>query len=193
MGNQIYSDEYTDYQLDRGGLRRYIRNKLYFANILRFVNGPTIDFGCGVGELLQLLPKGSIGLEVNESAVTYCNKQSLDVRLYEPEQDDYRLDNLPSGIFSSLVMAHVLEHLTDSHEVISKLLATGRRLGLKRLIFVVPGVKGFKHDTTHQTFLDPAYFKTNNITATQDYRIMHQAYFPVNCRCFPAFLPTMNW
>jgi SAM-dependent methyltransferase len=184
MSEKLYAEEYTTYQLERSSFRRWVRNNLYFKNILRFVTGPTIDFGCGVGELLELLPKGSVGLEVNDSAVAYCRSRGLDVRLYDPELDAYQLNQLPANTFSTLVMAHVLEHLTESNEVIKQLLATGQRLGLERLIFVVPGVKGFKHDATHQTFLDPAYFKTHKIIDTQGYRIMHQAYFPVNSQAF---------
>ncbi len=184
MSEKLYAEEYTTYQLERSGFRRWVRNNLYFKNLLRFTTGPTIDFGCGVGELLDLLPAGSVGLEINESAVNYCLGRGLDVRLYDPETDNYRLAELPANTFTSLVMAHVLEHLTDSHEVIQQLLATGQRLGLERLIFVVPGVKGFKHDATHQTFLDPEYFKTHKITSAQGYRISHQAYFPVNSQAF---------
>ncbi|CCH56887.1 hypothetical protein BN8_06277 [Fibrisoma limi BUZ 3] len=187
MTDNLYAEEYTAYQLQRSGFRRWVRNNLYFKNILQFVTGPTIDFGCGVGELLELLPTGSVGLEVNESAVRYCQSRGLDVHLYDPEADGYRLGGLPVGQFKSLVMAHVLEHLTDSDEVIKKLLSTGQRLGLERLVFVVPGVKGFKHDTTHQTFLDPAYFKKFSLLNTNGYRVIHQAYFPINSQKFSGF------
>lgn len=186
MSEKLYAEEYTTYQLERNDFRRWVRNNLYFKNILNFVTSPTIDFGCGVGELLELLPAGSIGLEINQSAVDYCRSRGLDVRLYEPDTDVYQLAELPANTFKSLVMAHVLEHLTDSHEVIQQLLTTGNRLGLDRLIFVVPGVKGFKHDATHQTFLDPAYFKTHKITSAQGYQIIHQAYFPVNSQRFSS-------
>lgn len=184
MSEKLYAEEYTAYQLERNSFRRWVRNNLYFKNILRFVSGPTIDFGCGIGELLELLPTNSVGLEINDSAVRYCQSRGLDVRLYSPEADDYELYGLEPGRYQTLVMAHVLEHLTDSHDVIRKLLTTGHRLGLKRLIFIVPGVKGFQHDATHQTFLDPAYFKTHSLQTTNGYRIIRQAYFPINSKWF---------
>lgn len=186
MPEKLYAEDYTAYQLERSAFRRWIRNNLYIRNMVRFATGPTIDFGCGVGEVLERLPTGSVGLEVNEVTVAYCRSRGLDVRFYDPETDDYQLGDFVPGRYKSLLMAHVLEHLTDSHEVIRKLLGAGGRLGLERLIFVVPGVKGFQHDATHQTFLDKAYFGQHNLYQTNGYRVIHQAYFPVNSRWFSS-------
>ena len=50
---------------------------LAFARQL--ADGPTLDYGCGAGELLELLPAGSEGAEVNREAVEYCRSKGLRV------------------------------------------------------------------------------------------------------------------
>jgi phytoene dehydrogenase-like protein len=187
MNEKIYAEEYTAYQLERSSFRRWVRNNLYIKNMIRFATGPTIDFGCGVGEVLEQLPAGSVGLEVNEVTVAYCQRQGLDVRQYDPETDQYRLADYEPGKYKSLLMAHVLEHLTDSQEVIRTLLTTGERLGLDRLIFVVPGVKGYQHDATHQTFLDKEFFRQHNLATFGNYRLIHQKYFPIDSKVFSGY------
>lgn len=187
MSEKLYAEEYTAYQLERSAFRRWVRNNLYIKNMIQFATGPTIDFGCGVGEVLEQLPVDSIGLEVNETAVAYCQRRGLNVQLYDPELDDYRLAAFKPSHYKALLMAHVLEHLTDSHEVVKKLLTTGERLGLDQLIFVVPGVKGFQHDATHQTFLDRDYFLKHGLTAYGSYKLIHQKYFPINSKVFSAY------
>ena len=45
-------------------LRKVVKG-FYLRSVLSLLNGPTIDYGCGAGQLLALLPAGSLGLEVN--------------------------------------------------------------------------------------------------------------------------------
>jgi len=99
-----YDQEYTNYQLKRSWFRKKARN-IYLKNTLRFVIGKTIDFGCGIGELLSLLPEGSIGYEINEATVRYCKKMGLNVEYYNPELDKYELNQLKPGIYSTLILS----------------------------------------------------------------------------------------
>jgi hypothetical protein len=84
-----YDQTYTDYQDGRSGFCKVLR-AFFLKNALRHVKGKTIDFGCGTGELLALLPKGSVGFDVNPYSVDYCVKNNLDVRRYFPEIDHYQ-------------------------------------------------------------------------------------------------------
>lgn len=187
MNDPVFGEAYTTYQLERSGLRRWIRRQTYFRNMLRFVQGPTLDFGCGVGEFLALLPAGSVGYEINEATVRYCRSRGLTVQLYDPDRDAYQLSDRQPGQFQTLVVAHVLEHLPDAHTVIRQLLATADRLRLRRVLFVVPGEKGYQHDKTHRTFIDPAYFRQHGLEQVGPYRIVHQRYFPVPAQWFSRF------
>ena len=92
----LYAQEYFDYLQNRSIVRRQIR-KLYLNHIRSFCVEETIDFGCGIGELLSLLPEGSIGFEVNHVAVNFCRSKGLKVAHYSPDKDDYRFEMLDKG------------------------------------------------------------------------------------------------
>ena len=67
----LYSREYFEYLRNRGSLRKSIR-KFYLRDIRKYCIGKSIDFGCGTGELLAMLPAGSAGFEINRVAVEFC-------------------------------------------------------------------------------------------------------------------------
>ena len=85
-----YGQEYTDYQAGRSRLRKVLRRP-WLRAAAGFVEGPSIDLGCGVGELLERLPAGSMGLEINKASVDHCRAKGLDVTYYDGWADDWRL------------------------------------------------------------------------------------------------------
>ncbi len=175
----LYAGDYFDYLHDRGVVRKFIR-RLYLRDIRQYCLGPTLDFGCGVGELLRILPPGSIGLEVNPVAVAYCRAQGLEVSLYDPEQDGYRLQQVPEQVYSTFTMNHVLEHIDSAGEAAHILFSSCRRLGIRRLVLTVPGSKGYQSDATHRTFIDQAYLEKTGVLDHPDYQLVKAKYFPFN-------------
>lgn len=176
---EIYSQEYFDYLNNRSAIRRLVR-KVYLNNIRKYCVGKTIDFGCGIGELLKLLPDGSVGYEVNKVVVDFCRKKGLPVELYVPEADNYYFKMIEPGKFSTFTMNHVLEHLKNSYETINKIFESCKRLGIQRIIFTVPGVKGFQMDRTHETFIDLSYFTEHGLLNNHYYKLKTTFYFPFN-------------
>ncbi len=183
---KLYSQEYFEYLQNRGPFRKLIR-KIYLHDIRKFCLGKTIDFGCGVGELLGMLTKDSIGFEVNRNAADFCKSKGLKVELYDPEKDNYRFDMIAKGIYTSFTMNHVLEHIENSHEVIKKIVESCNRLEIKRIVFTVPGYKGFRLDKTHRTFIDGKYFADNGLLDNKYYKIKLCKYFPVNWAKFGRY------
>lgn len=177
--DQLYSSDYFNYLVKRSKIRRLIRH-LYLKDISTYCKGKTIDFGCGIGELLKLLPKGSIGFEVNKVAVDFCTSNGMDVRLYHPELDDYSLSMLEKSSYTTFTMNHVLEHLENSHAVIEKIFASCHRLGISRIVFTIPGYKGYLSDKTHLTFIDRKYFEEHNLFSNPHFKLSHSKYFPIN-------------
>ncbi len=173
-----YDEKYTRYQADRGAFRRCIR-RLYLRRTLRRIQGRTIDFGCGIGELLSLLPPGSVGYEVNEATVCYCRESGLNVRLYRPDEDHYELKDCREGQFETFVMMHVLEHLPEAPEILRTLARSCARLGIRRMILVIPGWKGFLHDPTHAVFVNRSFLETQGLTSMEGYRIVETSFFPI--------------
>ena len=183
---QLYSQEYFEYLRNRGSIRKFIRT-FYLRDIRNYCKGKTIDFGCGTGELLARLPAGSAGFEINPVAVEFCKSQGLDVRLYDPADDDYRFEMIRKDEFNSFTMNHVLEHLENSYAIMNKIFESCKRLGIKRIVFTVPGQKGFRSDKTHLTFIDRKYLEDNGLTDHKYYKLNFSKYFPVNWRKFSQY------
>jgi len=187
---EAYDRRYTDYQSRRSALRKWIRG-FYLRSAARLVHGPTIDFGCGVGEFLRELPAGSVGLELNEATVAHCQAQGLDVLHYDADTDDWALGPLAARTqrFGSLSICHVLEHLDRPVEYFRKLLLAARRLGVDRVLVIVPGRSGFASDDTHLTFVDLPMLSDPAVVAGTGFAMGNSHYFPGNVRRFGDFFP----
>ena len=180
---EIYSQEYFDYLKDRSPIRKKVRT-IYLNDIKKYCIGKTIDFGCGIGELLKTLPEGSVGYEVNKIVVNYCKKNGLNVNLYVPETDNYNFSMIEPGRYETFTMNHVLEHLDRSFEIMNKIFESCDRLGIIRIVFTVPGHKGYKTDITHQTFINMNYLNKTGICKNKHYQLRISKYFPVNSEAF---------
>jgi SAM-dependent methyltransferase len=178
---------YTTYQTQRSTLRKLVR-QFFLRHAASFCRGRVLDFGCGVGELLRRLPAGSRGLEVNPFTVRHCQENGLDVELYDPAADKYRLAQARHGEFQTLVVSHVLEHLPDPQRVLRALLATCRERAIGRLVMIVPGAAGFASDPTHKTFITAAYLRTHGFFDEPHAKLTHIGYFPINCRRLGDYL-----
>lgn len=177
-----YGSEFTNFQINRSRLRRIVR-KLYFQNILKFIKGRTIDFGCGVGDLLSLLPNGSIGFEINPVSVQHCQERGLDVFLFDPDKDRYEFSSLEHKKFKTFVTSHVLEHLDDPGKVFKKIQKSCKTIGIEKIVVVVPGYKGFYCDefAGHKNYIEKDFF-TKNIDS--DYVVKSKKFFPINSATF---------
>lgn len=183
---EIYSQDYFEYLNNRSPIRRKVRT-IYLNDIKKYCIGKTIDFGCGVGELLKILPAGSVGFEVNKVVVDFCRKNGLNVNLYVPETDNYDLNMIEAGKYETFTMNHVLEHLENSYQPITKIFQSCARLGIKRIVFTVPGHKGYKSDKTHETFINIDYLKSTGICENEFYQMSVNKYFPVNSETFSKY------
>ena len=161
----------------RHPMRRFVKG-FYLRNILRDVHGAAIDFGCGAGQLLERLPPGSVGLEVNRYLIDELRSSGLTVYQAQAEMQDFELTGFASDCFRTLVISHVLEHLPDPVAALKTLLAACLRLGIKRVVVVVPGAKGYSSDHTHKTFIDQAYLETRVAQISEGFVRSSISYFP---------------
>ncbi|MCC2681671.1 MAG: hypothetical protein K0S36_1235 [Nitrosospira multiformis] len=177
--NETYNSEYTNYQTNRNRFRRWGR-QVYLRKASSLVNGPTLDFGCGIGELLTRLPSGSMGLEYNKTTISYCDAQGLDVVFYDGFEDDWCLSSVPKGRkFESMVISHVLEHLEEPEKILPKLLVTSKSFGVRTVLVIIPGKAGFKSDPTHRKFVDINMLK-EVVHKAPGWNIKSMEYYPFN-------------
>lgn len=181
MSTHDYDAVYADRQLgrSRNPLRRLVKG-FYLRDLMREVRGPAIDFGCGAGQILARLPAGSLGLEVNPTLVKALQASGLNAQLYDPEHDQLRFDGLDCGRFETFVMSHVLEHFDHAADALHKILQACARLGIARVIIVVPGEKGYLFDKTHRSFVNVEYLKQHHLLDSDGYRVSTMRYFPIN-------------
>lgn len=184
-----FNADYTEYQLQRSWLRRQVR-RVYLASAQRKLQGATLDFGCGVGELLARLPAGSMGVEYNPATVAFCRTQGLYVVSYDGFADDWSLSTLPvDRQFTSMVISHVLEHLDRPVEVLPRLLAAAAVRGVERVLVIVPGRAGYRIDATHATFVDLPMLARPEILKDTDFEMTSAGYFPGNWRRLGDWFP----
>lgn len=121
----------------------------YRWNLKRLGLGKTLDVGCGIGRHLWHLPEGSVGVDHNshaiETAKEATGKEAFTV-------DDF-MKNRPfkKNHFDSMLLAHVLEHVTTSQgkQIIKDYLPYVS----SRVVVICPQEKGFPTDETHINFL----------------------------------------
>lgn len=182
-----YDEGYARCQAQRSWFRKQVR-RLYLAHTLRSIKGRAIDFGCGAGALLSRLPAGSIGLDVNRSAVEHCIRIGLKAQVYEPERDQYQLSICEPGRYATLILSHVLEHLDSPGDILRTLAESCRRIQVERIIVIIPGRKGFHGDATHRTFIDRGYLLDHGLDGISGFHIAHMCYFPGNLSWLGAIL-----
>ncbi len=193
-----YGRWYAAERLRRGRhpLRQVVK-AFYLNHVLRDVRGPTIDIGCGAGQLLARLPTGSIGLEVNGHLVDPLRAAGLPSILYDPDQDRFALTDLPVGRFQTVVTSYFLEHLRNADKVLRTLLDTCARLRISRVIAVVPGWRGFQSDETHRTYIDEQYVARHHLDRYGGFELATVRYFPLNVERFGDYAagqePKLVW
>jgi len=163
----------------RHPLRRSIK-RFYLDNVLQDVQGPTIDLGCGAGQLLARLPVGSLGVEVNPVLVEHLRSAGMNVLGYDAANDGFALTGFREDYYKTLVISHVLEHFEDTASVIRALWRSCARLGIEKIVAIVPGAKGYASDATHKTFVDVSFIEAQGLRRVEGFELVKWRYFPIN-------------
>ena len=174
-----FDEAYAARQISRRGnpLRRWLR-AFYLDRVVRFAHGPTVDIGCGAGPLLRRLPAGSIGLEVNPTLVTALRAEGFTVIAAEQDPSRIVLDQVEPHAVQTAVLSHVLEHFDAAADVLKRLFEDCRRLGITRLVVVVPGRVGYDSDATHRTYVTLDYLRSHSLLQGPGRRVVHHSFFP---------------
>jgi SAM-dependent methyltransferase len=123
----------------------------YRWNLRRLNPGFTLDVGCGIGRNLYAV-KG-VGVDHNAEAVAVARSRGFTA--FTPE-DFTSTGYAEPGKFDSMLLAHVVEHMTrpEASRLIATYLPYVRSLG--KVIVIAPQEAGYRTDPTHIEFMDHA-------------------------------------
>ena len=125
----------------------------YRWNIERLRLGRTLDIGCGIGRNLANLNVQSVGVDHNADSVAAARARGFEAFTVE---DFLASDHARAGSFESMLVAHVVEHMSADQAVrmidsyLPYLVAGGR------VCVVTPQEAGYRSDATHVEFVDQA-------------------------------------
>jgi len=120
-------------------------------NLRRLQLGLTLDVGCGVGRNLEALE--GVGVDHNPTSVASARRRGLTA--FTP--DEFAASGYATpGRFDSLLLAHVVEHMTgpEAYDLVGTYLPYVRPSG--RVVLIAPQEAGFRSDDTHIEFMDDA-------------------------------------
>jgi len=161
--------------------RRLYHGWFFYPRIFRrFTTTDTIvDLGCGTGEFLNYCRKRkheALGGDSNEAVARRCQRNGFKTII----DNICQLNSLKQQCFKYAICDNVLEHL-DLEELnrlftrLGELLVPG---GI--FICIVPGLKGFRCDPTHKTYV--CHDLLTGILMRRPFRITSCYYHPVNLR-----------
>ncbi len=99
---------------------------------------------------------------------------------FDQRYTEYQLGFLETSQYNTFIVSHFLVHLDSPNEASRQMVSSCHRLGIRRVIVVVPGPMGFRYDKTHRTFIDRTYLQQNNQFGLPGYAISTMKYYPFN-------------
>ena len=122
----------------------------YRRHIRRVVEGRVLDIGCGIGRNLHHLDGRGVGVDINPHSIEVARERGLTA--YTTDQFVTCPDAVLGG-YDSLLLAHVLEHMTldQASNLVGVYLRYLRPGG--RVVVIVPQEAGFDSDPTHVDFV----------------------------------------
>ncbi|MBI4514730.1 MAG: class I SAM-dependent methyltransferase [Deltaproteobacteria bacterium] len=157
--------------LGGAGWKRWLDvQRPYRRHLRRLALGFTLEVGCGLGRNLLHLERHGVGVEHNPRAVEIARRRGCTVMLPEEFRTS---DYARPGRFDSLLLAHVVEHMSLAEAVA----LVGEHLGFVRnggtVVLIAPQEAGFRSDPTHVEFMDAPkllhILESNGVTAQRAY------------------------
>lgn len=161
-------EEYFEYLRGRSRLGWLYRRYWLYPRLCRYLDGKTLDVGCGIGDFLNHRTE-TVGVDINAASVEWCRRRGLDAHQMSPNVLPFQ-----DGSFDSAILDNVLEHLAYPSELLSEI---GRVLRPhSSLVVGVPGRRGYATDADHKIFYDEATLVST--LGTGGFRLQHLFHMP---------------
>jgi 2-polyprenyl-3-methyl-5-hydroxy-6-metoxy-1,4-benzoquinol methylase len=149
----------------------------YRANLKRLNLGHVLEVGCGIGRNLKSLKTigvDAVGVDHNRHSVKEATLRGFNALTIKEFNSAYAQRK---EIFDSILVAHVLEHMTKTEAVnlIAYYLPMLKTQG--RVAIITPQEKGFSTDPTHVEFMD--FQKIEEILRELGLSTLQQYSFPL--------------
>lgn len=144
-------DQYFLYLKKRSRLGYWYRRYWLYPRLCKFLQGYTLDVGCGIGDMLDFR-QNTVGVDINPKTVAHCRERYLEAHLMTK-------DKLPfvDANFDSVILDNVLEHIAHPNDLLQEIGRVLRPMGT--LVVGVPGLKGFEADPDHKVYYDEKSLK----------------------------------
>ena len=150
-------EKYFEYLKGRSRLGWLYRRYLLYPKLCRYLDGKTLDVGCGIGDFINCR-KGTVGVDINPATVEWCRQSELDVHLMSPNMLPFQ-----DVSFDSAILDNVLEHLTEPAELLKEIRRVLRPHS--SLVVGVPGQRGYAMDSDHKVFYDEVKLVSTLVSA----------------------------
>jgi len=149
---------YANYLQTRSKLSYFYRKKILYPKLNKYIEGISLDIGCGIGDFLEF-NNNTIGLDLNPELVDICLSKGLDAKVMEEDKipfDDSSFDNI--------ILDNVLEHIDKPDGILQEIKRVLKKE--KNIIIGVPGKLGYSKDDDHKKF----YNKKSLIDLMEKYK-----------------------
>ena len=121
-------------------------------NLRRLDPGFMLEIGCGIGRNLLHFGRTAVGVDTNEYCVRFARSRGLIAMT--PAQFHQAAEYNRPGLFDSILLAHVAEHMTEEQAVVLLQEYVPFLKSGGRLILLGPQEAGFRSDATHVAMMD---------------------------------------
>jgi SAM-dependent methyltransferase len=161
-------EKYFEYLKGRSHLGWLYRRYWLYPKLCRYLDGKTIDVGCGIGDFVNYRNE-TVGVDINPATVEWCCQNELDVHLMSPNTLPFQ-----DVSFDSAILDNVLEHLAEPAELLKEIRRVLRPHS--SLVVGVPGQRGYATDSDHKVFYDED--KLVSILASAGFRLQNLFHMP---------------
>jgi SAM-dependent methyltransferase len=150
----------------------------YRWNLRRLALGFVLDIGCGIGRNLVNLDRHGVGVDHNATSVELARERGCTAFT---TKDFPGSEYARPGRFDSLLLAHVVEHMSqdEAAELVGEYLGFVRPGG--QVVLIAPQEAGYRTDSTHVEFMDSG--KLQQIARSQGIEVTRSYSYP-----FPRFV-----